>query len=512
MAPSGTVEGGRGGAGGAAPNVLLTGSSGFLGKVVLGRLLACGADFGKLILLLRAADDAAAAQRVREEIAGSEALGPGGPARLEEGLASGRIAVSAADLSLDGLGGGGREGWGEVDAVVHCAATVSFEEPLDRAIETNALGPVRLLEAVRDAGADPHFVHVSTAYAAECRTDRVTESEYAHPAVAGLDLEETLEAARGWRDAAEAGSREPDMARRFAAAAGRDAATRSGLDAGERAETLRARWVTHRLSELGRREAIGAGWPDTYALTKALGERLLAESSESLTIVRPSIIESALSQPRPGWLEGIKVADPLILAYAGRGLTHLPARRENLIDIVPVDCVANACLAAALYPPDDSPRILAVVSTARNPLEIGGLGDHVRSYFSREPLLRGGGEVQIGELRYVARSAALRAVGRRQRIAAAGARAAAAPFVPRGTEAKLRRLESLAAQIARMVRIYAPYTELDCVFDDSNLCALAERISPRHRAELPFDTAAYDWTEYLEGIHLPELRRMANRG
>jgi nucleoside-diphosphate-sugar epimerase len=511
MAGSGTGEAVDGGVGAAAPSVLLTGSSGFLGKVVLGRLLACGGDFAKLLLLLRADDAEAALRRVREEIVGSEALGAEGSALLEEGLASGRIGVTAADLSLDGLGGSGRAGWGEVDTVVHCAATVSFEEPLDRAIETNALGPVRLLDAVREAGAEPHFVHVSTAYAAECRTDVVSEAEYAHPAVAGLDLGETLEASRWWRQTAEAESREPGRARKFATAAGRDAATRSGVDPEARAEALRMRWVTHRLSELGRREAIKAGWPDTYALTKALGERLLAESCERLTIVRPSIIESSLLQPRPGWLEGIKVADPLILAYAGRGLTHLPARRTNLIDIVPVDCVANACLAAALYPPDGaSPRVLAVASTARNPLEIGGLGDHVRAYFSREPLRRGSGEVQIGELRYVARGTALRAVARRRRLAAAGARAAAAPFVPRATEAKLRRLESLAGQIARMVRIYAPYTELNCVFDDSNLSALGERMSPRHRAELPFDTAAFEWTDYLESIHLPELRRMAN--
>ncbi len=511
MAGSGTGGEGHGDAGTAAPNLLLTGSSGFLGKVVLGRLLACGADFGKVVLLLRAADDEAAERRAREEIVGSEALGPHGSSLLEEGLASGRVTASAADLSLDDLGGGGRRGWGDVDTVVHCAATVSFEEPLDRAIETNALGPTRLLDAVRAAGAEPHFVHVSTAYAAECRTDRVTESDYAHPAVAGLDIAESLEAARWWRETAEKESREPGRARRFAAAAGRDAATRSDIDAGEREEALRARWVTHRLSELGRREAIKAGWPDTYALTKALGERLLAESSDRLTIVRPSIIESSLAQPRPGWLEGIKVADPLILAYAGRGLTHLPADRTNLIDIVPVDCVANACLAAALYPPSASPRVLAVVSTARNPLEIGGLGDHVRSYFSREPLLRGGREVQIGELRYVPRANALRAVARRQRIASAGARAAAAPFVPRATESKLRRLESLSAQISRMVRIYAPYTELNVVFDDANLLALGEQMSARHRSELPFDTAAFGWTEYLEGIHLPELRRMANQ-
>jgi nucleoside-diphosphate-sugar epimerase len=489
--------------------VLLTGASGFLGKVVLARLLALEDRVGPLILLLRAADDAAAVRRVRGEILGSEALGPQERERLRAGLDAGRVTVVAGDLAGEDLRAVPLEAWAGVETVVHCAATVSFEEPLHQAMATNALGPIGLLEAVRRAGAEPHFVHVSTAYAADCSGARVREEAAAHPGLDGLRPAEMLEAAEGWRDAVEEESRQEGRRRRLARAAARDAATRSGIEAGPRAERLRQRWAEHRLGEIGRDYAVQAGWPDTYALTKALGERLLAESCERLTIVRPTIIESSLRQPRPGWLEGIKVADPLILAYAGGALTHLPADETNLIDIVPVDCVANACVAAALYPGEREPRVLAVASTARNPLQIGQLGRHVQSYFSREPLSPGRKAREIPDLNYVDRSSALGAARRRQRIAAAGARAASAPFVPRRTESKLRKLEFLAGQISRMVAIYAPYTELNVVFDDANLCALAERMSLDDRELLPFDVAAFDWTDYLEGIHLPEVRRMA---
>ena len=61
-----------------------------------------------------------------------------------------------------------------------------------------------------------------------------------------------------------------------------------------------------------------------------------------------------------------------------------------------------------------------------------------------------------------------------------------------------------------MVKIYGAYTELDCVFDDANACALAalaaagrpRRAAVRHRRRST-------GTEYLQGVHLPQVRRLA---
>ena len=57
---------------------------------------------------------------------------------------------------------------------VHCAATVSFEEPLDHALALNSFGPVRLLARL-SGGSRPHFVHVSTAYVADRQSGEVAE-------------------------------------------------------------------------------------------------------------------------------------------------------------------------------------------------------------------------------------------------------------------------------------------------------------------------------------------------
>ena len=68
---------------------------------------------------------------------------------------------------------------------------------------------------------------------------------------------------------------------------------------------------------IGKARAQGLGWPDAYAYSKALGERALLETRGDLpvTIVRPSIIESALAEPQPGWIRGFRMADPVIKTY-----------------------------------------------------------------------------------------------------------------------------------------------------------------------------------------------------
>jgi hypothetical protein len=76
-------------------------------------------------------------------------------------------------------------------------------------------------------------------------------------------------------------------------------------------------------------------------------------------------------------------------------------------------------------------------------------------------------------------------------------------------ERLLRSNRSGAERVTRMVKIYGAYTELDCVFDDANARALAASMHEADRAELPFDTAAIDWEDYLQRVHLPEVRKLA---
>ena len=87
-----------------------------------------------------------------------------------------------------------------------------------------------------------------------------------------------------------------------------------------------------------------------------------------VSIVRPSIIESALERPHLGWIEGFKMAEPLILAYGRGELPEFPAAPDTIVDIVPVDHVVAAIVAVLAHPPEPGhagvlPRLLAATAT-----------------------------------------------------------------------------------------------------------------------------------------------------
>ena len=494
----------------AGRKLLLTGASGFVGKAVLATLLRSAPDIEQIVVLLRAPSGATATNRLKGVLS-NECFDDLPAEEIRAKLDWGRIRALRGDLEIDGPlrqeadRGADRDRHRDPlrrDGLLRGGAR--------RCSRPQCLRPGPAAARLRDSGSEPVLVHVSTAYVADRDSGRVLEDGVSHHALERLDPEELYATARGWREELERESIGERRRAEFAKAAERDAGRRPEIDASQRAEELRRRWVREKLSRRSRRYAIELGWPDTYALSKALGERLVAEHSAPTTVIRPTIIESALERPSPGWLEGIKVADPLILAYASRGLTHLPGHATNVIDIVPVDLVANACVVAAAHPPEDGLRTIALASSARNPLSIGRLAEEIREFFLSSPLSgRNGSPIKIGTLKFVDRRVALRWTIGRERLVGAAARIAMASPIHLPQERMLRSARSLSERVTRMVKIYGAYTELDCVFDDANACRLAELLSEADRAELSFDTAAIEWDTYLQEIHLPQVQRLA---
>jgi HAD superfamily hydrolase (TIGR01490 family) len=402
-----------------------------------------------------------------------------------------------------------------VDVVVHCAASVSFEQPLDAILGLNVLGTLALLDAVAAAGATPDVVHVSTAYAAGRRTGLVLERAHGDaPAEPTVDLEAELAAGRAWRAELEAASRAPEHQKRFVAEAREELGPAGELAVGARAERIRADWVRAELIERARQRARALGWSDAYTLSKALAERAVTSRGiERLTIVRPSIIESSLAWPHPGWLEGIKVADPIILAY-GRGLVpRFPAELSARLDVVPVDLVAHACVAAAAHPPERAgvPRVLHLASGARNPLRVGRIAELITEEFRADPLPDEDGiPVEVPDWRFASHDRLLRTFDRGDRALAAGRRMLDRVAVPKAddVERRLHKERRSLERLRRLTELYGPYVELDCVFDDRATQALAARLAPGDDERLPFDAAAVDWDDYFRDGHLPALRAL----
>jgi alcohol-forming fatty acyl-CoA reductase len=481
--------------------LLLTGASGFLGQAVLATCLRELPELGRIVVLLRASDDGAAGRRLRQEVLSGSAF---------EALDGDRVEALAGDVGVEGLdrASGGLAG---IDVAVHCAASVSFEQALDEMLELNGRGPARLLRALRADGSDPYIVHVSTAYAAGRRTGLVLErASGAAPAEPALDLEAELDAARAWRRDLEAESRLQEHQRRFVEEGKRAVGPAGGPAVGARAEALRRAWVQDQLTERARERSRALGWSDAYGLSKALGERLLLEERpRRLTIVRPSIVESALRTPYPGWLEDLKVADPIILAYAAGMIPRFPGNPSAQLDVVPVDLVANACVAAAAHPPDEQPRVLHLVAGARNPITVGEVAAVVTEYFRERPLAGEDGlPVAVPDWRFASHAHVSHVLDHTATLLRAGRRVVDRVPLPRAGELELRlhKEQRRLDRLRRLSEIYGPYVEIDCSFDDRATRELLARLAPDDRERFDFDVAGIDWEAYFRDVHLPALR------
>jgi thioester reductase-like protein len=139
-------------------DLLLTGSTGFLGMELLARLLEH--TDRRVWAPVRAGDDAEAEARLRATLA---TLLP------DPGNYSERVVAFAADLTKPRLGLGARrreEIVEHVGEIIHSAASVSFTLPLDEARRINVEGTRRVLELAAECTGLSRFAHVSTAYVA----------------------------------------------------------------------------------------------------------------------------------------------------------------------------------------------------------------------------------------------------------------------------------------------------------------------------------------------------------
>jgi nucleoside-diphosphate-sugar epimerase len=140
-------------------SILVTGATGFLGMETLARLIDGGVE--DVVVIVRASDDAAAQERL---------AGVLGSLYDELPEAVSRVRAVRGDLLQPGLGLSVRdreELLESVDRIVHCAASISFDLPLQEAREINVGGVERVIELAREvaaAGRLRRLVHVSTAY------------------------------------------------------------------------------------------------------------------------------------------------------------------------------------------------------------------------------------------------------------------------------------------------------------------------------------------------------------
>ena len=373
--------------------IAITGGTGFLGTALIERLLRCVPGC-ELVLLIRPGKRSTVEQRAKREIFSNDAFNRLREAHGKDGFAdmvATRVLPIAGDVGTDGLrlDDSGRAAIASCDVVIHSAATVSFDSPLDSAVEVNLLGPSRIVATLRDLGVTPHLVSVSTCYVAGNRRGAAPEIPvHESPFFIDVDWRHEVDGARRARQDAEADSRRPHALGRFRKEAHTEIGAAGVPALAAKTEQRRSAWVKDQMVEAGRARAASLGWPDAYAYTKALGERALLQNRGDVpvSIVRPSIIESSIFEPFPGWIRGFRMAEPVIISY-GRGLLkEFPGVPEGTIDVIPVDLVVAALIEVAAGPVPEEPAITQVASGSVNPLRYRHLVDMVRAFFTEHPI------------------------------------------------------------------------------------------------------------------------------
>jgi HAD superfamily hydrolase (TIGR01490 family) len=490
----------------AGRTVFLTGVTGFLGQVILERLLLDFPDT-RVTVLVRSQQSSAAADRVRyltrkpsfdvlrAKLGGDEEL----LRLLDE-----RVAVIDGDFTR-----GEPDLPQGLDVVIHSAATVSFDPPIDEGFQTNLLGAQNLYRAVARHN-KPHLVHVSTAYVAGVQKGVIPEGPLEHRVDYALEARMALEARRE----VEAASRKPEMLEGLMARAAKEHSRAGPSTVSQDAEERRKQWVDKRLVEYGRLRARTLGWPDVYTFTKAMGERavedLAHEQGLALSIVRPSIIESALEHPSPGWIDGFKMADPIIRAYGLGQIPEFPGIPEGIVDLIPVDYVVNAILAVAAAPPEPGePAHYNVSSGSRNSLRFFELYQYVREYFEAHPLPeRGRGEHKVPEWKFPGTAAVESMLSKAEKLTDLAEKVVT--HLPksktmRDAVARVDRDQARVDFVKRYSELYGMYTETEVVYTDDRVVALWEGLSEEDKARFPFDAGSIDWRHYLQDVHCPAV-------
>ncbi|RNA15898.1 fatty acyl- reductase 1-like [Brachionus plicatilis] len=281
-------------------SIFITGATGFLGKVLIEKLLRSCYDLKKIYILVRHKKGNTPTQRLNELF----------NCKLFETLSQyypdfrDKVEAIEGDLCEPymGISTGDQNRLVEnVNIVFHSAATVRFDEPLKVAVGMNIIGTKKVIDLSKQMKNLEALVHVSTAYA-NCDRQHISEVVYNPP----VQPEKIIEAV-DWI--------EEDLVK-----------------------LLTPKVIKHR--------------PNTYTYTKAIAETLVIQECKDkmpCTIVRPSIVGASWREPFPGWIDNFNGPTALFAAIGKGILRTMIGNGNSTADIIPVDIPVNMMIVAGWY-------------------------------------------------------------------------------------------------------------------------------------------------------------------
>ncbi|KAG5667451.1 hypothetical protein PVAND_015431 [Polypedilum vanderplanki] len=276
--------------------VLITGATGFIGKMIVEKLLRSCPEVDKIFLLARAKKNKTASERVQDitnvplfdVIREKNAESFKKICLIEGDIAKENLGLSEADQELF---------CDKINIIIHSAATLSFTEPLKIAVATNLQSVKEIMKLGRKTKNLEAFIHVSTAYTNWFKKD-VKEIFYEPK----YDPNKVLEMCR----------------------------------------TLSDEELSKKISSISPHLL-------TYTFSKSLAEYLIKLEGFDfpVAIVRPSIVTGSFKEPFPGWIETFSGASVLGFMIAKGVLRNLHMKKDFICDIIPADFVVNTILSAA---------------------------------------------------------------------------------------------------------------------------------------------------------------------
>lgn len=154
-------------------NVLITGASGFLGKVLLWKLIESCPNIGKIYVLLRAKNNSTADKRLIQMLK-SKPFSP----KYDYTELLAKVVAIEGEITTPGLGLSQSDRQllcDQVNVVFHSAASVRFDAPLKDNMRDNLFGTREMLQLCNEIKTLDSLVHVSTAYS-NCHLKDIREN------------------------------------------------------------------------------------------------------------------------------------------------------------------------------------------------------------------------------------------------------------------------------------------------------------------------------------------------
>ncbi|TKY48631.1 Fatty acyl-CoA reductase 3 [Spatholobus suberectus] len=474
--------------------ILVTGATGFLAKIFVEKILRVQPNVKKLYLLLRAKDTETATQRLDAEIIGKDLF-----RLLKEKLGtrfnsfvSEKLTVVPGDISQEDLNLKdyilGEEICNQTDVIVNLAATTNFDERYDVALGINTLGVKHVLSFAKKCIKLKVLVHVSTAYVCGEREGLILEDPHdfgvSLNGVPGLDIDmEKKKVEEKLNQLREKGAAEHD--------------------------------IELAMKDLGSKRATMYGWPNTYVFTKAMGEMLVgtAKGNMNVVIVRPTIITSTYREPFPGWIEGLRTIDSIVVAYGKGKLTCFLADLKAVFDVIPADMVVNTIIVAMVaHANQPSDIIYHVGSSVINPVRYLNLRDYSLRYFTEKPWINKDGKpVKLDKITILSNMTSFRKyMYIRYLLPLKGLELVNAASCHYFEEMYLDFSRKIRT-VRRLVELYKPYLFFNGVFDNMNTEKLLStaRQGGAETELFYFDPKMIDWEDYFMNIHLPGIIKYA---